>query len=112
MTESQKVLIKDKLAQDIKSLKEEIAALEENTQIIEPSCALGKLGHSELMVDMQIYEKTLSEARIRLSKLIISSNHIENDLFGVCLECEEEIPFARMMLVPESTYCVSCLEEI
>jgi len=28
--------------------------------------------------------------------------------FGLCRQCEEPIPFARLMVVPESDLCVQC----
>jgi len=28
--------------------------------------------------------------------------------FGLCRECEDPIPFARLMIVPESNLCVQC----
>jgi DnaK suppressor protein len=30
--------------------------------------------------------------------------------FGLCREYEEPIPFARLMIVPESDLCVQCAE--
>jgi len=32
--------------------------------------------------------------------------------FGLCRECEEPIPFARLMIVPESDLCVQCAEAL
>ncbi|MCK5508361.1 MAG: TraR/DksA C4-type zinc finger protein [Desulfobacterales bacterium] len=30
----------------------------------------------------------------------------------MCCECEESIPFARLMIMPESDLCVKCAEAI
>ena len=32
--------------------------------------------------------------------------------YGICTECEEEIVFDRLMLLPESTHCVACKQEL
>ena len=32
----------------------------------------------------------------------------EPDLFGVCEECEEEIPWARLEAIPHATLCTDC----
>ena len=37
---------------------------------------------------------------------------IEEDTFGVCLHCEEEIPQKRLNAVPWAAYCVSCQEKV
>lgn len=33
---------------------------------------------------------------------------IDPDCFGLCDECEEEIPFARLELLPYATLCAGC----
>ena len=50
--------------------------------------------------------------KIRLNKLKYASTKVEKDDYGICMECEEEILFQRLMLVPESSHCVSCKEEL
>ncbi|HMF75004.1 MAG TPA: TraR/DksA family transcriptional regulator [Bryobacteraceae bacterium] len=37
---------------------------------------------------------------------------IEDDTFGICLRCEEEIPEKRLKALPWAAYCVSCQEAI
>jgi DnaK suppressor protein len=37
---------------------------------------------------------------------------IDDESFGVCLRCEEEIPEKRLNAVPWAAYCVSCQEII
>jgi DnaK suppressor protein len=37
---------------------------------------------------------------------------IDDPDFGLCCECEEPIPFARLMIMPESDLCVKCAEAI
>jgi len=33
---------------------------------------------------------------------------LEPELFGLCEECEEEIPLARLEAVPDATLCAAC----
>ncbi|WP_373001324.1 TraR/DksA family transcriptional regulator [Sulfurimonas sp.] len=37
---------------------------------------------------------------------------VDRDDYGICAECEEKIIFGRLMLLPESTHCVSCISEL
>jgi DnaK suppressor protein len=39
-------------------------------------------------------------------------HRIENDTYGVCLECEEPISLKRLDAVPWARYCVACQESI
>jgi DnaK suppressor protein len=49
--------------------------------------------------------KLLKEVQAALSR-------IEDESFGICLRCEEEIPEKRLKAVPWAAYCVSCQETI
>ncbi len=44
-------------------------------------------------------------ARIARAMNLLAS---EPDLFGLCEECEEEIPWARLQAIPWATLCTAC----
>jgi RNA polymerase-binding transcription factor DksA len=33
---------------------------------------------------------------------------IEEGTYGTCVSCHEPIPYGRLLVMPEATYCVSC----
>src|ERR1700679_2645954 len=39
-------------------------------------------------------------------------NRTEDESFGICLRCEEEIPEKRLKALPWAAYCVACQETI
>jgi DnaK suppressor protein len=43
-----------------------------------------------------------------IHKLQEALDRLENDSFGICEECEEEISEARMMARPVTTLCIEC----
>jgi DnaK suppressor protein len=49
--------------------------------------------------------KLLKEVQGAISRL-------EDDSFGTCLRCDEEIPEKRLKALPWAAYCVSCQEVI
>jgi len=49
--------------------------------------------------------KLLKEVRAALKRL-------DNETFGICLRCEEEIPEKRLKALPWAAYCVSCQEAV
>ncbi|MBW2645883.1 MAG: TraR/DksA family transcriptional regulator, partial [Deltaproteobacteria bacterium] len=57
-----------------------------------------------------INEAALDKAKQTLSKMERALTMIDNPDFGLCHECEEPIPFARLMIMPESGLCVKCAE--
>jgi DnaK suppressor protein len=49
--------------------------------------------------------KLLKEVQAALAR-------IDEESFGICLRCEEEIPEKRLKAVPWAAYCVSCQETL
>jgi len=112
MNNSQLTQIKEKITSDIYSLEKEILSLIEKTKPIAPDCSLGRLTRQEMIQEQQVYEHALREAEIRLNKLNFALSKVNKEGYGICIECEEDILFERLMLVPESSHCVSCKQEL
>ena len=104
--------IKNLIYNYIESLKHEISELEVKTKPIAPDCSIGRLTRQEMIQEQQVNEHALHEAKIRLNKLTYASKKVEKEDYGICVECEEDILFQRLKLVPESSHCVSCKEEL
>jgi DnaK suppressor protein len=112
MNTTQLQKIKEKIITDIDSLKNEIPSLTKTTKPIAPDCSLGRLTRQEMMQEQQVYEHALHEAEIRLNKLTFALSKVDKEGYGICIECEEDILFERLMLVPESSHCVSCKQAL
>ncbi|HEO98679.1 MAG: TraR/DksA C4-type zinc finger protein [Campylobacterales bacterium] len=108
MTQEEKNEIRQKIETDIQTLKAQILALEEKTRPISPDCSLGRLTRLEAMGEQHVNNKVLDESRLRLTRLQNALLRIDKPMFGICIECEEEIGFGRMSIRPESVRCVEC----
>jgi len=101
--------LKECILSEIKTTTENISSLEEQVKPIAPDNAIGRLSRMEAIGAKSINEANLSNARIKLEKLKNILTDMDKDPdFGLCLECGENIPFKRLMLVPESRMCVQC----
>lgn len=49
-----------------------------------------------------------SHDQVRLKKIIQAIARIENNEYGFCEECGDDIAIARLTARPESKYCVEC----
>ncbi len=112
MTSKQHKQIKDKIGQDLIAMQHEIDDLQEKTKPITPDCSLGRLTRQEMIQEQQVNEHALHEAEIRVTKLKYALQKVDREDYGICAECEEEIIFGRLMLLPESTHCVACKQEL
>ncbi|MDX8403750.1 MAG: TraR/DksA C4-type zinc finger protein [Mariprofundaceae bacterium] len=108
LTSEQRQQLKEKTASEIVILEDELVHLSEAAQPISPDNAIGRLSRQEAMQDQQILLANLNGSKTRLSRLQRVLGCIDDEGFGLCLQCEEPIPFGRLMLMPESTTCVNC----
>ena len=112
MSPEQLIEIKNKIIQDLHDMKNEIEGLQDKIKPITPDVSIGRLTRQEMIQEQQVNEHALQEAEIRVNKLNYALQKVDKDGYGICAECEEEIVFGRLMLLPESTYCVSCISEM
>ena len=108
LSKKDKQKIKTKIEADIILLQEQIRDLEEKVKPIPPDCGLGRLTRLEAMGEQHVNNKILDEARVRFTRLNNALQRIDNPMFGICIECEEEIGTGRMSIRPESVRCVVC----
>ena len=101
--ELKKIILKTQI-----EIHHEIEELEIKTAPIAPDISLGRLTRLEAMQEKSINEAILEKAKIRLKKIKYVLGKVSNDDYGTCTICEEEIPYGRLCIVPESTICVSC----
>lgn len=111
MTVDEKKNLKEHMTQELLSLEKNIKELQKLCEPISPQCALGDLARFELMHDQNVSEQALAQAQIRKNKLQYTLSKIDQDNFGLCVECEEEIPYERLILLPESSLCIKCASQ-
>lgn len=49
-----------------------------------------------------------NEARIELSKIAKALDQIKNETYGICDDCGEQIPLARLRAHPFADRCIRC----
>ena len=108
MTSSDKQQLKAKIETQIQALEKQIETLREKTKPISPDCGLGRLTRLEAMGESHVNHTVLDESELRLTRLKNALSRIEHPMFGICIECEEEIGMGRMEIRPESVRCVAC----
>ena len=110
MTAKEKDTLKKKIEDNIIHTKEQIESLKEKVKPIEPDCSIGRLTRLEAMGELHVNNKVLDESKIHLTRLKNALLRIDKPMFGICIECEEDIGMGRMSIRPESIRCVSCAD--
>lgn len=112
MENNQKTKLKKNIKEKIRVVKEDIATYKLLTKPIAPDNAIGRLTRMEAINSKSINEAALRTARATWSKLERALSRIDHPDFGLCRECEEPIPSARLMVLPETDLCVQCAENL
>ena len=112
MQEAEKEKLATKIREKIETVKKDIISYAELTQPVAPDDAIGRLTRMDAIGNKSINEAALREAQNTLVKLERALKLIDRPGFGLCRECEEPIPLARLMVLPESDMCVECAEEM
>jgi len=112
MTQKEKNTLKQKIENDIIATEAQIAILEKKVKPIEPDCSLGRLTRLEAMGEQHVNNKVLDESKMKRTRLKNALLRIGKPMFGICIECEEEIGFGRMSIRPESVRCVKCASKL
>lgn len=103
--------VKEIIGLEIDRLKLEIARLKELVKPVAPDNAIGRLSRLDNMVNQEVATRSLGQSRTRLVKLEWMLENVEDDEFGTCRDCGDDIPLARLLAVPESGLCLECAED-
>ena len=102
--------LKKKILEEINITKEAAVSLKEISKPVEPDVSIGRLTRMEAIQSKSINEASLKKAEIKIKNLEKALLRIEKDPdFGLCLECENEIPLKRLIAMPETRFCVKCM---
>ena len=104
----QRKKIEEQINRELVETRQDIDSLTELVKPIAPDNAIGRLSRMEAIGAKSINEAALSRAKQKLEQLKSVLEDLEDPDFGICIECDEDIPIKRIMLVPGSRLCVQC----
>lgn len=108
MTEKERKELKGRIINSITETENDIAELEELTKPIAPENSIGRVSRMDAINNKSINEAALTQARSKLDKLKFALDKCAEPEFGSCKRCGNAIPMGRLLLMPESLYCVAC----
>lgn len=109
MTQAEKTDLKNTIEHSLESLQKELQELQERLRPIKKDCTLDHAAHQTLLQEQAVFLKRSEDLQARFEQLSATLLRIDNADYGICQECEEDIPVERLKLIPESIYCVKCL---
>ena len=101
-------LQRSRLEEAISKTLQKIGRYEEMTKPVAPDNAIGRVSRMDAINNKSVMEAALRKARQRLAGLQKHLDKLGTPDFGKCLKCGKNIPFERILLAPESSFCVNC----
>ena len=102
--------IKKILIKEIENTEKKIIEYSELCKPIPPENSIGRVSRMDAINNKSVMEAALREAKRKMQKLKVMKNKINDTDFGICIRCQQKIPYGRLMIRPESKYCVKCAE--
>lgn len=112
MHQSQRDALEALIRQKIAALKRDILSYTRMSQPVAPDSAIGRLTRADAMNHRVIHQAALRKARNDLISLERTLVRIDHPDFGLCSACEEPIPMARLLILPQSDLCVECAQKM
>ena len=100
--------IKQLILKEISKTEDLIEEYKELTQPIAPDCAIGRISRMDAINNKSVTEAALRQAEGKLNNLNRVLSQIGTEEFGLCLKCKQPIPVGRILIRPESLFCVRC----
>lgn len=110
MTEQEKKDVKAKVLVEMKRTNTAIDDYRDLTKPISPENAIGRISRMDAINNKSVAEAALRQAEVKLKNLHNVLESIDNKDFGLCLKCQKPIPIGRILLMPQSRYCVNCAQ--
>lgn len=108
MTKQELKNVKEKILQEIEKTKKSIADYREITKPISPENAIERISKMDAINNKSVAEAALRQAEWKLNNLLNVQDSFDEKDVGICLKCQKPIPIGRILLMPQSRYCVNC----
>ncbi len=110
MSTINKAELAEKLAEQILLTEKKILGYEEASAPVSPDDSIGRVSRMDAINNKAVVEAALRTARTKLARLRNMEAQIDDPKLGLCRRCGRSIPVARILLMPESPFCVRCSE--
>ena len=102
-----KALIK-KLKVELNITQQKINEYTELCKPIAPENSIGRISRMDAINNKSVVEAALRVATQKMQQLKNMQKRLKNDDFGICHKCKKTIPFGRLIIQPQSKFCVIC----
>jgi DnaK suppressor protein len=96
---------RDEIAQRVQTIRDE-----QNQEALSSPGDVMDVAKS--LTDVETHATLIERAEEQLRQIDSALSQIDQDEYGICANCGEEIPLARLEAVPSATLCVDCQDKL
>ena len=100
--------IRQILLDEISKTEKLIEEYKDMTKPVAPDVAIGRISRMDAINNKSVTEASLRQTEEKLKNLHRVFSQLGSKDFGLCLKCRKPIPLGRILIRPESLYCVNC----
>jgi DnaK suppressor protein len=98
------------IEEQIQAVSRELAEMQERAKTVDLDQPIGRLSRMDSLTNQGILLSSVTKAKTRLARLKQVLKNIDDQEYGLCRECGEEIGIQRLKALPESELCIDCAE--
>lgn len=102
LSPTQKQELKNKLETQLKEWRKPPLSPLERDDCMSENDMVARL--TEFRTEASLYQKSTKQ----LNEIQSALRRFENGSYGMCAECEEEIPVKRLFAIPTAIFCIRC----
>jgi DnaK suppressor protein len=110
MTEQEHQELLELIDKEIATLNDKITELKDFTEPVSPDNAIGRVSRMDAINNKSIFDASLRNTQQRLMQLQQIKTLKNDNNFGICTGCYQQIPFERLKIRPEIRLCADCLK--
>ena len=104
--------MRDRLFALREELQSTASTADESADVVElDQSKVGRLSRMDAMQVQAMAKASVARRELMLKKIEAALVRIDNDEYGFCLRCDEEINPKRLEFDPTATLCVACAEQ-
>lgn len=104
--------MRDRLFALREELQSTASTADESADVVElDQSKVGRLSRMDAMQAQAMAKASVARRELMLKKIEAALVRIDNDEYGYCLKCDEEINPKRLEFDPTATLCVACAEK-
>jgi DnaK suppressor protein len=100
--------IQSMIETEIKKTKRQIEEYKDLSQPIAPDDAYGRVSRMDAINNKSITDAALRQAEYKLQQLKQVCHQVDSKEFGYYRRCKNPIPIGRILIKPDSPFCVHC----